>query len=112
MSGVAGRLPRLYNSPMNRDVAIATLKAHEAELKRLGVDHLYLFGSTARQEARDDSDIDLFFDYPRGKFGLFELMDVKEAATRILGQPADIMTRDSIHKLIRARVEAEAISVF
>jgi predicted nucleotidyltransferase len=39
-------------------------------------------------------------------------MDVKEAATRILGQPADIMTRDSIHKLIRARVEAEAISVF
>lgn len=112
MSDVAGRLPWLYNSLMNRDAAIATLKAHEAELKQLGVDHLYLFGSTAREEARDNSDIDLFFDYPRGKFGLFELMDVKEAATRILGQPADIMTRDSIHKLIRPRVEAEAISVF
>ena len=97
---------------MNRDVAIATLKAHEAELKRLGVDHLYLFGSTAREEARDDFDIDLFFDYQRGKFGLFELMDVKEAAARTLGRPADIMTRDSIHKLIRARVEAEANSVF
>ncbi len=97
---------------MNRDGAIATLKAHEAELKRLGVDHLYLFGSTAREVARDDSDIDLFFDYQRGKFGLFELMDVKEAAARTLGRPADIMTRDSIHKLIRARVEAEANSVF
>ena len=41
---------------MNRDAAIATLKAHEAELKRLGVRHLYLFGSTARGEARDDSE--------------------------------------------------------
>ncbi len=97
---------------MKRDIAIAMLKAHEAELRRLGVDHLYLFGSTGREEAREDSDIDLFFDYPRGEFGLFELMDVKEAATRILGRPADIMTRDSIHKLIRARVEADAIPVF
>jgi predicted nucleotidyltransferase len=37
---------------MERDAAIAKLKAHEAELKRLGVEHLYLFGSTARGKAR------------------------------------------------------------
>jgi uncharacterized protein len=97
---------------MQRDIAIATLKAHEAELKRLGVEHLYLFGSTARGEARDDSDVDLFFDYPRGKFGLYELMDVKEAAARILGRQTDIMTRDSIHKALRANIEADAVPVF
>ncbi|HKM64558.1 MAG TPA: nucleotidyltransferase domain-containing protein [Acidisphaera sp.] len=97
---------------MDRDAAIATLKAHEAELKQLGVEHLYLFGSTVRGEAREDSDIDLFFDYKRGTFGLYELMDVKEAAARILGRKADIMTRDSIHKALRARVEDEAIPVF
>ena len=44
---------------MQRDEAIATLKRHEAELRRLGVEHLYLFGSTARGEAGPDSDIDL-----------------------------------------------------
>jgi len=97
---------------MERDAAITTLKQHEAELKRLGVEHLFLFGSTARGEAREDSDVDLFFDYPRGKFGLYELMDVKETAARILGRKADIMTRDSIHKALRARVEADAIPVF
>jgi predicted nucleotidyltransferase len=97
---------------MERDAAIATLKAHEAELKRLGVQHLYLFGSTARDEARDDSDVDLFFDYERGKLSLFDLMEVKEQAARILGRKTDIMTRDSIHKLIRASVEAEAVPVF
>ncbi|HEY6432880.1 MAG TPA: nucleotidyltransferase family protein [Acetobacteraceae bacterium] len=101
-----------YISLMERDAAIAALKAHEAELKQLGVEHLYLFGSTARGEAREDSDIDLFFDYPRGRFGLYELMDVKEAATRILGRKADIMTRDSIHKALRARIEADAVPVF
>ena len=65
---------------MERDQAIARLKEHEAELKRLGVQHLYLFGSTARGDAREDSDVDLFFDYEQGELGLFELMDVKEAA--------------------------------
>jgi predicted nucleotidyltransferase len=97
---------------MERAAAIATLKAHEAELKRLGVEHLYLFGSTARGEARPNSDVDLFFDYPRGKFGLYELMDVKEAAARILGRETDIMTRDSIHRALRARIEADAVPIF
>jgi len=78
----------------------------------LGVLHLYLFGSTARDEARDGSDVDLFFDYEKGKLGLFELMDVKEAAARILGRTTDIMTRDSIHKLLRQRIEATAVPVF
>jgi uncharacterized protein len=97
---------------MQRDEAIAKLKQHEAELRRLGVEHLYLFGSTARGEAREDSDIDLFFDYERGKLGLFELMDVKEETSRILGRKADIMTRDSLHKVLRSRIEASALQVF
>jgi|SRR6516225_4091004 predicted nucleotidyltransferase len=97
---------------MERNEAISRLREHEAELKQLGVQHLFLFGSTARGNAREDSDVDLFFDYERGKLGLFELMDVKEAAARILGCKTDIMTRDSLHKAIRARVEANAVPVF
>jgi uncharacterized protein len=56
---------------MQREDVIARLKEHEAELRRLGVEHLYLFGSTARDEAGDDSDVDLFFDHPEGSLGLF-----------------------------------------
>ena len=97
---------------MQRDEIIAKLKRHEADLRRLGVEHLYLFGSTARDAAREDSDVDLFFDYGRGKLGLFELMDVKEETSRILGRKADIMTRDSLHKVLRSRIEASALQVF
>jgi len=73
-----------YNAGMKRDEAISRLQQHEADLKRLGVERLYLFGSTARGEATDESDVDLFFDYEKGKLGLFELMDVKEYAASIL----------------------------
>ena len=97
---------------MKRDEAIRRLQQHQADLKRLGVEHLYIFGSTARGDAGDDFDVDLFFDYERGKLGLFELMDVKDYAARILGRKTDIMTRDSLHKTLRRTIEATAVRVF
>lgn len=97
---------------MNRDDAISRLRAHEAELKRLGVEHLYMFGSTANGSARENSDVDLFFDHEKGKLGLFELMDVKERAAEILGRKADVMTRSSLHPALRKRIEDSAVQVF
>ena len=97
---------------MQTDKVIAKLKQHEVELRDLGVRRLYLFGSTVRGAAREDSDVDLFFDYEKGKLGLFQLMDIKERTSRILGCRADIMTRDSLHKLLRQRIEASAMQVF
>ncbi len=97
---------------MQRDEAIRRLREHEHLLRQLGVEHLYLFGSTGRDEAGEDSDIDLFFDHPEGSLGLFQLMDVKETAARILGREADIMTRRSLHPLLRERIEASALQVF
>jgi predicted nucleotidyltransferase len=97
---------------MTREETIRRLKEHEAELKRLGVEHLYLFGSIARGDARDDSDVDLFFDHPKGSLGLYDLIDVKEAAARILGRKTDIMTRRSLHPALKQRIEASALQVF
>ena len=101
-----------YTSLMNRAEAITRLQQHEAELKKLGVERLFMFGSMSRDEARDDSDIDLFFDYQKGRLGLFELMDVKNYAARILGRKTDIMTRDSLHKVLRRQIEAAAVRIF
>ena len=44
---------------MGRDEVIATLRAHELEIKASGVVRLSLFGSTVRGEDRPDSDINL-----------------------------------------------------
>lgn len=101
-----------YASVMTRDEAIGRLQTHEADLHSLGVESLYLFGSTARGEATEDSDVDLFFDHQKGRLGLFELMDVKERVAGILGVKADIMTRESLHPRLRGRIEDAAILVF
>jgi predicted nucleotidyltransferase len=101
-----------FNIKLSRAEAIKRLKRHEPDLKRIGVRSLYMFGSTSRDEARATSDVDLFFDYERGKFGLFDLMDVQELASKILGRSADIMTRDSLHPVLRQRIEAGALRVF
>lgn len=97
---------------MRKADAIAVLREHEPELRQLGVKTLYLFGSTAREQAQDYSDVDLFFDYEKGRFGLFELMEVKSRTAEILGRPADIMTRDSLHELLRDNIEAASVQIF
>ena len=97
---------------MERDQVLTTLRAHRGDLERLGVDHLYLFGSVARNEARPDSDIDLFFDYADPAFSLIELIDVRQHLTRMLGRQADVMTRASLHPHLRARIEHSALQVF
>jgi uncharacterized protein len=66
---------------MERSEAMSRLQAHEAELKQRGIEHLFLFGSTARGEANTDSDADLFFDHIKGSVGLYELIGVKESAS-------------------------------
>lgn len=97
---------------MERDDVIAKLRAHEADLQQIGVARLYLFGSVARQDARPDSDVDLFFDTDNPRFSLIELVDVQDRVSDILGTETDVMTRASLHPMLRDRIEAEALRVF
>ena len=97
---------------MQKRAALAKLRRHAEELRAQGVTALYLFGSTARDEARPDSDIDLFFEYGDPKFSLIELVRVKNRIRDILGGDADVMTRDSLHPMLKERIEETAVRVF
>jgi predicted nucleotidyltransferase len=97
---------------MDRDRVIETLRAHEADLHRVGVARLYLFGSVSRGEARPDSDVDLFFDTDNPRFSLIELVDVQDQVNKILGTETDVMTRASLHPMLRPQIEAEALRIF
>ena|SRR3712207_5811439 len=99
-------------APMDKDPVIEKLRAHEAELRAEGLSHVILFGSVARGEQDEKSDVDLFYDYDSPRFGLFDVMRVTDRLTEILGTRVDAMTRDSVHHRIRKEVETEAIQVF
>jgi uncharacterized protein len=96
---------------MRRNEAINVLRQHRAEIAAHGVRALYLFGSTGRDEARPDSDVDLFIDYAEG-FSLLDLVAVKEEIDRVLGARADQTTRGGLHPLLRDDILREAEQVF
>ena len=97
---------------MDRDTVIRILRAHEAELRAEGISHVYLFGSVARGESDEKSDVDLFYDYDPDRFGFLQFMRIRELAPEIVGQAVDIMPRDGIHPFIKEDVEASAVQVF
>jgi predicted nucleotidyltransferase len=98
---------------MKRAEALKKLRTFAGALRAQGATSLYLFGSTARNQAGTDSDLDLFIDYdPRGKFNAFDLVASKRLLQEGLGVGVDLTTRKGLHPLIRKRVEAEATRVF
>jgi hypothetical protein len=98
---------------MMRAETIAKLQANAAALRARGATALYLFGSAARDEARSDSDVDIFIDYDQNrKFSLLDLAGLKNFLEDELATKVDVATRDSLHPLLRERIEKSAIRVF
>lgn len=91
---------------------IKALRDNERVLRGMGVSSLSLYGSAARDEAKKESDVDLFFDYDDPRFSLIEFIDVKEKMTSILGREADLVTRNSLHPELRYDIEQSAIRIF
>jgi uncharacterized protein len=97
----------------SRDEIIARLRGHEAEIRKFGATALYLFGSAARDELRDDSDIDLFIDYdPAADFSLFEQIAMQEAVMHLLHREVDLLTRGGLHHRLRDGIIASSQRVF
>lgn len=62
---------------MNRSDALTKLRGFADVIRAFGATSLYLFGSTARDEAAAGSDLDLFIDYDHGgRFSAFELVGI------------------------------------
>ena len=98
---------------MNKRAVIKALSRHAGDIRAFGVEHLYLFGSTARGKAARGSDVDLFVDLKEDAgVSLFEMMDLRAYLGTLLRAKVDVFPREGLHRVIRAGVEREAIRVF
>jgi len=95
---------------MKRHAAIDLRQKHRVTLADFGVESLAVFGSVARDEAQDSSDLDVLVEF-NGKVTFDRYMDLKFYLEDLLGVSVDVVTKKMLRDEIQATVEQEAIRV-
>jgi predicted nucleotidyltransferase len=104
---------RRANAGIDREEIIATLQAHQTELRRRGVCHAALFGSIARGEGTRTSDIDILIELdPQAPIGLFEYVGITQYIADLFPVGVDIANRSSLKPLVRPSIERDALYAF
>ncbi|MCL2455368.1 MAG: nucleotidyltransferase family protein [Micrococcales bacterium] len=79
---------------------------------RYGFARLEVFGSVARGEEHPGSDVDLLYDLAPHRHLTWEIVDAADEIAEILGRPVDLVSRRTLHPLLRDHVEAEARDLY
>lgn len=92
---------------------ISTLRQHEAELRRAGIRHLSLFGSVARGESGEASDVDLAAELdPEARIGLFALGALERRLTELVGRRVDLLPEPVEKPRLRANIDRDRRRAF
>jgi predicted nucleotidyltransferase len=75
--------------------------------RKYGARNVAVFGSVARREADEKSDVDLLVDLEPGR-SLLDLGGLQVELEELLGRPVDVVTRAGVKARIRERVLSEA----
>ena len=100
---------------MKRDAALAIIKAHAPELRELGVLSVSLFGSTARDEAAEGSDVDVAvrLENVPGGFAYFgRLGDIKRRLTALLSARVDVIAEPVPRPQIQQEIDRDRCLAF
>lgn len=92
---------------------IATLCAHEAELRAAGIRRMSLFGSVARGEAGPESDVDLAVEFdPAARMDLFRLVALERQLGELLGRPVELLPEPVEKQRLQANIDRNRLRVF
>lgn len=70
-----------------------------------------IFGSFARGDATDDSDIDLIIEFSGKQKSLFDLVELKSQLEETLSKEVDLITYNSLHPLLRDIILSEQVII-
>ncbi len=91
-------------SKEQQNIIIETLKPFKPK-------YIGLFGSYARNEETENSDIDILFELQK-KYSLFDLMDLKEALSNKLQKNVDLVSRKYLNKYLKPLIDKDLKVLF
>jgi len=98
----------MNESKLSREAVLRELKNHQAQFERLyGVTKIGVFGSVARDEIRENSDIDVVVEMREPD--LFYIVHIKETLEKDFQRPVDVIRyRNTMNRYLKARIDREA----
>ncbi len=98
---------------MDKRHVISKLREHQDELTAAGILHLRVFGSVARGEANDSSDVDLIaeFDHKR-KLTLLDMAGLENRLSELLQVKVDLTPAETMKQSVRSMADKEAVLAF
>ncbi len=78
---------------------------------KYGVRKAAIFGSVARGEATESSDIDLLVEFEENR-SLLDLIGLKQDAEELLGVEVDVVTYNSLHPLLEDQILTSQVVIY
>lgn len=93
---------------MTRHEIMIQIRQHDDFLIAHGVERLGLFGSYARGEEHEGSDIDMIVEFATGKKNYDNFIELSFFLEELLGHKVDLLTPESLSPFIRPYIEKDA----
>ncbi len=97
---------------MTRAEAVKHLQAHRDHLYMMGIEHVAVFGSTARNEARSDSDLDLAITLRKDVRLGWDYFTLDDRISALLGIPVDLVSEPVTRIRLKQEIDRDRIDVF
>ncbi|NGO55126.1 nucleotidyltransferase family protein [Allomesorhizobium camelthorni] len=98
---------------MQRDVLVQKLKTLRPDLSVEGVTHVALFGSRARGDYSEQSDLDLLLEVDlASRFSILNLVGVERIVEKATGIPANAFMRRSLDDSFRDSIKNDVVEIF
>jgi uncharacterized protein len=98
---------RTEESAMNKDEVLEMLEANRETIRRFGVRRLGIFGSYARGEQNETSDMDFLVEFDEKTFNNY--MDLKFFLEKLFGRSVDLVIADAVKPRLRKPIFEETV---
>lgn len=96
---------------MRKHDALNLLETHKQEIvRKFDIKHLAMFGSTARDDAQDDSDVDVLVEF-EGAATFDKFMGLQVYLENLFGTGVDLTTTSALRPRMRPHIEKDLVRV-